>query len=553
MAYIAQRQDGGRDSRGRSTFANAGQTMMSPRIDLDQTANVNGGNVYSSSYPYPGAKSKVEMQYPGTPNETMMNNDTADIGTIAQSKGQSSAIPFMNITPRTRGERSLIKDNDAVVRKKLEEEHSRHYRSPALIENHNFGRAFTVENNAPMKGNVDDQYRANAHEMLKQQNDAKIAARQKFLDSKRMQVMSEEQRRWQKDNSMADQSDQRWDEIRASSLKAKSNLNSLPYDPISLQTKDSADGLQYEYEEGLMTYRAALRSKNLYGRYNANGYNPINGTELWDVKMPNRPMQPNEVLKAQAAMQKLDAVKLVKQKCLELGGSGGVRSMGRILRTVCNQNDGTLDKQQLKQGLQQFGISGLTEIQIQNVMEAFGNDGFIGLYDFISALRGEVNERRKALIGMAWQQIDLVNSGSISAQDMLQKYDVTSRREVVEGRMTADDAIREFMQSWGKTGDSIITWDEFFEYYADMGASITDDDQFELMIRNAWKLQGGMGMFESTSRIRVMVLHKSGDWTVEEVPVGLISSTLTGSALMAEIKRRFREDGKLFLDIKLKD
>ena len=41
MAYIAQRQDGGRDSRGRSTFANAGQTMMSPRVDLDQTG-VNG-------------------------------------------------------------------------------------------------------------------------------------------------------------------------------------------------------------------------------------------------------------------------------------------------------------------------------------------------------------------------------------------------------------------------------------------------------------------------------------------------------------------------------
>eukprot|EP00943_MAST-04B_sp_MAST-4B-sp1_P009119 g9119.t1 len=553
MAYIAQRQDGGRDSRGRSTFANAGQTMMSPRIDFDQTSNVNGGNVYSSSYPYPGANSKVEMQYPGAPNETMMNNDAVGIGTIAQTKGQRSAIPFMNITPRTRGERSLIKDNDAIVRKKLEEEHSRHYRSPALIENHNFGRAFTVEKNAPMRGNVDDQYRANAHEMLKQQNDAKIAARQQFLNSKRMQVMSEEQRRWQKDNNMADQSDQRWDEIRASSLKAKSNLNSLPYDPISLQTKESADGLQYEYEEGLMTYRAALRSKNLYGRYNANGYNPINGTELWDVQMPNRPMQPNEVLKAQAAMQKLDAVKLVKQKCLEIGGSSGIRSISRIFDTLCNQTDGTLDKHQLVQGLQQFGITEISEIQIQNVMEAFGNNGVIGLYDFISALRGPVNERRKALIGMAWQQIDLGNSGSVSAQVMLQKYDVTSRREVVEGRMTADDAIRAFMQTWDKTGDSNITWDEFFEYYADMGAAVTDDDEFELMIRNAWKLQGGTGKFASTSRIRVMVLHKSGDWTIEEVPGGLISNTLTGSALMAEIKRRFREDGKLFLDIKFKN
>ena len=253
-------------------------------------------------------------------------------------------------------------------------------------------------------------------------------------------------------------------------------------------------------------------------------------------------------------MQKLDAVKLVKQKCLDLGGSSGIRSIGRIFRQLCEQT-GTLDRQQLMQGLDAFGIKGLSEIQIQNVMDAFdtGNDGVISLTEFIRALRGPINERRKALIGMAWQQVDLSNSGIINAQDMLQKYDVRSRREVVEDRMTANDAIIEFMQTWGKSGDSMITWDEFFEYYADMGASISDDDEFELMIRNAWQLQGGMGKFASTSRKRVMVLHKSGDWTIEEVPGGLLNNSLTGSALMAEIKRRFREDGKLFLDIKLKD
>ena len=132
--------------------------------------------------------------------------------------------------------------------------------------------------------------------------------------------LTEEQQRWNADNTQADASDDRWDEIRASSLKAKSNLNSLPYNPISLQTKESADGLQYEYEEGLMTYRAALRSKNLYGRYNANGFNPINGQELWDVRMPDRPMQPSEVMVAQEAMKKLDAVKAVKQKLFEVAG-----------------------------------------------------------------------------------------------------------------------------------------------------------------------------------------------------------------------------------------
>merc|ERR1711907_732653 len=177
-----------------------------------------------------------------------------------------------------------------------------------------------------------------------------------FLDNKRMQVMTEEQRRWEKDNAMADESDQRWNDIRASSLKAKSNLNSLPYDPISLQTKESADGLQYEYEEGLMTYRAALRSKNLYGRYNANGYNPINGQELWDVKMPDRPMQPSEVMKAQAAMQKLEAVKLMKQRCFEGIGSTGIRVAGALLRQIASLSGGMINNEGIASGLAQLGV-----------------------------------------------------------------------------------------------------------------------------------------------------------------------------------------------------
>ena len=168
--------------------------------------------------------------------------------------------------------------------------------------------------------------------------------------------------------------------------------------------------LQYEYEEGLMTYRAALRSKNLYGRYNANGYNPINGKELWDVKMPDRPMQPSEVMKAQAAMQKLEAVKLMKQRCFENGGMGGIRSFGSIVRQVAGEQ-GLMSKEQLFQALEMYGIKGFTEIQIQNIVEAFDTgNGSISCIDLLSALRGPINERRKALVGMAWQQLDVSNS-----------------------------------------------------------------------------------------------------------------------------------------------
>ena len=69
-----------------------------------------------------------------------------------------------------------------------------------------------------------------------------------------------------------------------------------------------------------------------------------------------------------------------------------------------------------------------------------------------------------------------------------------SSRDVVDGRVSAQDAVKEFMTMWRKAGDSSITWEEFYEFYADIGAFIADDDEFELLIRNQWHLQGGAGV-----------------------------------------------------------
>jgi hypothetical protein len=47
----------------------------------------------------------------------------------------------------------------------------------------------------------------------------------------------------------------------------------------------------------------------------------------------------------------------------------------------------------------------------------------------------------------------------------------------------------------------IITPDRFAAYYANVSASIDDDDYFELMIRNVWHLSGGEGQCAPTHSI----------------------------------------------------
>ena len=39
-----------------------------------------------------------------------------------------------------------------------------------------------------------------------------------------------------------------------------------------------------------------------------------------------------------------------------------------------------------------------------------------------------------------------------------------------------------------KPSDGIVTYEEFLEYYNNISASIDNDQYFELMMTNAWKL-----------------------------------------------------------------
>jgi calcyphosin len=154
-----------------------------------------------------------------------------------------------------------------------------------------------------------------------------------------------------------------------------------------------------------------------------------------------------------------------------------------------------ISKTELKYGLVNYGLS-LTDGELQEVMAFFDTDksGLIDFDEFLVRLlcvsypvcvlmrcwdkrrlcavlsrqrgmRGPMNERRKAMVDLAFNVLDRTGDGSITVEDLMDSYDVSWHPGVKNGNLTKEQALREFLNQWDRgERDGIVTREEFHEY-----------------------------------------------------------------------------------------
>jgi Ca2+-binding EF-hand superfamily protein len=171
-------------------------------------------------------------------------------------------------------------------------------------------------------------------------------------------------------------------------------------------------------------------------------------------------------------------------------------------------------------GMADYGIS-LNHMEIDSLFMLFDRDGngFIDVDEFFIGVKGDLNDRRKNMVRMAFNTMDVDRSGVITMEEMKRCYDVSQNPDVKSGKMTESQALRAFMALWDKQdgGNGEISYDEFEDYYKGVSASIDGDDYFELMIRNAWRIAGGTGAAANTANKRVLVTNADGTQAVMTV------------------------------------
>jgi Ca2+-binding EF-hand superfamily protein len=190
--------------------------------------------------------------------------------------------------------------------------------------------------------------------------------------------------------------------------------------------------------------------------------------------------------------------------------------MQRTLAVMDKNGDKRLTKEELKYGMQDYGID-LNVREIDDLFTIFDRDrdGFINLTELMMAVRGDLNERRKSLVLLAFNILDTDRSGTVTVDEISAVYDVSKNPDFTSGKKTKKQAYIDFMRVWDKSGDGLITYEEFEDYYKEVSSSIDGDDYFELMIRNAWRISGGEGQSANTANRRVLVTDKNGNQSVQ--------------------------------------
>lgn len=205
---------------------------------------------------------------------------------------------------------------------------------------------------------------------------------------------------------------------------------------------------------------------------------------------------------------------------LKSHGAHGFHGLQRKFRIMDDDGNNRLSLGEFKKGIKELSLI-FTDSEIRQMFNYFDylDQGEIDFNEFIIALRNPMNENRQSIVRMAFDSLDEDGDGTLEPSELMEKYDASQHPDVLTGRKSADQVLREWLTVFevGGVEDGKVTLEEFENYYTNLSANIDRDDYFELMVRNAWHLSGGEGSAANSSNRRVLVTMDDGSQKVMEV------------------------------------
>ena len=137
--------------------------------------------------------------------------------------------------------------------------------------------------------------------------------------------------------------------------------------------------------------------------------------------------------------------------------------------------------------------------------------GTVDITEFMRGIRGKFLKSRIALLERVWREkIAPTGAQKVPIKEVIRLIDFTHDPDVFTGRLTKEQAIRDFPDLWDKNLDGFINWHEFVDFYRDISAALETEAHFEMILRNAWSFNFVETHTIKTIGRRVLVSLKNG-------------------------------------------
>ena len=205
-------------------------------------------------------------------------------------------------------------------------------------------------------------------------------------------------------------------------------------------------------------------------------------------------LSPHKALAPSERQQSEEVLENIRTK-LAARGTRGILGLARQFKIMDDDNSKSLSLPEFTKAMHDYRVD-LTDPQLQLVFNAVDRNrsGTIDYDEFLRAVRGPMNSFRKGLVAKAFDKLDRDGSGVLDITDVKQVYNARGHPDVKSGKKTEEDILGEFLETFETHhnilggNDREVTREEFEEYYNNVSASVDNDQYFELMMNNAWKL-----------------------------------------------------------------
>lgn len=100
-----------------------------------------------------------------------------------------------------------------------------------------------------------------------------------------------------------------------------------------------------------------------------------------------------------------------------------------------------------------------------------------------------MSDERKAVCDLAYNKFDADGNGQVVIADIAAVYNTDHHPKVQSGEQTSEEVFAEFLGAFGdKDANGAISKAEWYSYYNTISAGVDNDEEFELIIKQAWKL-----------------------------------------------------------------